>query len=215
MKTPPQALVFVVRLLLPRVYRDHVLGDLEERYRSPAGYAVDGANAIAAAIAGQIRRTTPARFLLLELLLVYASFWIPAYLGRNGAPGFYGPPESSQLSLITLLVMCGLLWHHAYGLKSPTRSRLRLISMLRRAARYRRRHHRWKLYWATESGIDLFGPIYFSLGVAWIWQAAFPASHLFPPIMPLQQGIWYCWVSVGLLRACIELTRKTRLRSTF
>ena len=63
--TPPKVLVFLVRLLLPRTCREHVLGDLHERYRSPFGYAADGANAIAAAIVGQIRRATPARFLLL------------------------------------------------------------------------------------------------------------------------------------------------------
>ena len=46
--TPPKFLVFLVRLLLPRICREHVLGGLYERYRSPFGYAADAAGAVPA-----------------------------------------------------------------------------------------------------------------------------------------------------------------------
>ena len=95
--TPPKFLEFLVRLLLPRACREHVLGDLHERYRSPFRYAEDAASAGPASILGQIRRTTPAPFLLLEGLLVYASFFAAALSLRR----IDGSPDLSQIARVT------------------------------------------------------------------------------------------------------------------
>jgi hypothetical protein len=208
--TPPKVLVFLVRLLLPRICREHVLGDLHERYRSPFGYAADGANAIAAAIVGQIRRATPARFLLLETLVIYASFFAAARSGRGGSPVFYGSPDFSQISCITLLVMAGLLWRDAYALR-PTRSSLRLIVILKRAG-LKLTPFRLKLFRGLQVGGDVYLAIYFSCAVAWTWQLVFPTSHLFPAIMTLLKGVFFCFVPIGLLRVCIVMSREDYLQ---
>jgi hypothetical protein len=75
---PPKWLERLVWILLPPDYREPVLGDLQERYRSPAHYLLDAISAVPAAIIGKIRRTTPFPALLLEVVLVYASFFAAA-----------------------------------------------------------------------------------------------------------------------------------------
>jgi hypothetical protein len=59
METRPPALVeSVVRLFVPPVAREHVLGDLSERYSSAARYVIDAIRTIPFVIASQIRRTS-------------------------------------------------------------------------------------------------------------------------------------------------------------
>ena len=72
-------MVEFTRCLLPPMCREHVLGDLHERlrlHRSPFRYAVDAAGAIFAAVIGQLLKVTPFPFILLEAILIYASFYV-------------------------------------------------------------------------------------------------------------------------------------------
>jgi hypothetical protein len=64
----------VVGLLVPPACREHVLGDLHERYTSPRQYLADATRATSAVILGQIRRTTDLRVLLLEALVLYIAY---------------------------------------------------------------------------------------------------------------------------------------------
>jgi hypothetical protein len=135
---PPRFLEFVAGLLLPRDYREQVLGDMRERYTSPLGYVADAASAVPAAIIGQIRRATPPAFLLLEALLVYASYFGAALCLRL----IDGPPDFLQAAGITGVVMLGLLLRDAYYPR-PSPSRRILIA-------------------------SVYMAIYFSTGVVWI-----------------------------------------------
>jgi hypothetical protein len=87
---PPRLLEHVVALALPRAFREHVLGDLNERYLSPLSYLKDAASAVPAAMLGQIRRVTPAPYLLLEFALIYASILIAAFWTRGMGPVWGG-----------------------------------------------------------------------------------------------------------------------------
>jgi len=55
---PPVLIDAVVRALIPPVCREHVIGDLWERYRSPRQFVLDAAGTIPFVIASQIRRTS-------------------------------------------------------------------------------------------------------------------------------------------------------------
>jgi hypothetical protein len=142
--TPPRFLEFVAGLLLPRAYREQVLGDMHERFTSPLGYVADAASAVPAAIVGQIRRATPAPFLLLEALIVYASYLGAALCLRL----IDGPPDFLQAARITAVVMCGLLLRDAYYPR-PSPSRRILIG-------------------------SVYHAVYFSNGLVWAWHLVRP-----------------------------------------
>ena len=55
---PPAGIESAVGLLVPPLAREHVLGDLAERYTSPAGYLLDALRSVPAVVISQIRRTS-------------------------------------------------------------------------------------------------------------------------------------------------------------
>ena len=65
---PPRVMEAVVGFLLPPACREHVLGDLHERYTSPRQYLVDALLAVPLVIASRIRRTTDPDVFLMEAL---------------------------------------------------------------------------------------------------------------------------------------------------
>ena len=69
----------VLRLLLPPAAREHVLGDLKERYSSPRQYFHDAVSAVPCVILSRIRRTTDPAALLMEALVLYMSFFAAAW----------------------------------------------------------------------------------------------------------------------------------------
>lgn len=73
---PPENLARLVRALVPPASREHVLGDLQERYRSPRGYLADALQALPFVIASRLRRTThPLGVLFVGAFLWWAVFW--------------------------------------------------------------------------------------------------------------------------------------------
>jgi hypothetical protein len=64
----------VVRLLTPPACREHVLGDLWERYRSPGQYLKDATLTLPFVIVSRIRRTSSAPLLAFQALSVFATF---------------------------------------------------------------------------------------------------------------------------------------------
>jgi hypothetical protein len=73
---PPEKIARLVRALVPPVSREHVLGDLQERYRSPRGYLADALQALPFVIASRLRRTThPLVLLFVATFLWWAVFW--------------------------------------------------------------------------------------------------------------------------------------------
>jgi len=63
-----------VEFLTPPVCREVVLGDLYERYRSPLRYISDAWYAIPCVVYSRIRRTADPGVLLMDAMLLYASF---------------------------------------------------------------------------------------------------------------------------------------------
>lgn len=57
MNHPPRWLEKLVAALIPPLSREHVLGDLSERYRSPGRYVAEALQALTGVLASQMRRT--------------------------------------------------------------------------------------------------------------------------------------------------------------
>jgi hypothetical protein len=76
---PPRAIEAIVSLLTPPACREHVVGDLHERYAGTAHYLAEAIWTIPMVIASRIRRTTDPRVLLMEAFAIYASFLLPAW----------------------------------------------------------------------------------------------------------------------------------------
>src|SRR5579862_6516694 len=107
MVTPPKFLESLVRRLLPPAVREQVLGDLHERYESPLGYIADAASVVPAAVFGQLRRSTPIPLRLLETVIIYSSI----FGGARVPMEFDRPPDPSQMVLLTMVALAGLVWH--------------------------------------------------------------------------------------------------------
>jgi hypothetical protein len=58
-RQPPAFLERLAARLLPRASREHVLGDLSERYTSPARYIIDAGRTIPFVVGSQLRRLAP------------------------------------------------------------------------------------------------------------------------------------------------------------
>jgi hypothetical protein len=71
---PPKVIESLIGVLLPPAYREHVLGDLYERYRSPLQYSADAVRAVASILAGQIIRTWNTWLMLAQALSLTVGF---------------------------------------------------------------------------------------------------------------------------------------------
>jgi hypothetical protein len=72
---PPALMEAVVRLLTPEACREHVLGDLCERYRSRRQYAFEALTTLPFVVASRIRRTSSIGLLTLQVIGVCVGFW--------------------------------------------------------------------------------------------------------------------------------------------
>ena len=107
---PPAFVDAIVRALIPPACREAVMGDLWERYTSPAGYLGDALRALPFLIVSRIRRTTNAPMVALAFLMLFASF--------GGGPWLW-----LRAVIPALAVLATFLLRDAYqGLSvSPTR----------------------------------------------------------------------------------------------
>jgi hypothetical protein len=76
---PPALIESVVRLLLPPPTREHVLGDLAERYSTPAHYVGEALRTVPFVVVSQIRRTSVIALWPLIALILFGGF----ATGRN------------------------------------------------------------------------------------------------------------------------------------
>ena len=75
---PPEVAERVVRWLLPPASREHVLGDLHERYESPRRFVLEGLKTLPFVIASRLRRTVnPGLSAFLALYFWFGVFWGP------------------------------------------------------------------------------------------------------------------------------------------
>jgi hypothetical protein len=203
-------MVELTRSLLPPGCREHVLGDLQERYRSPLGYLADAAGAVPAAIFGEILRVTPPPFILLEAILVYTSFFAAAVYSRAMGP-FWMHATPSQLAAMTGLVMMGSLWRDSRE-QPPAWGAIRAVARLRCELRLRRTSFGFRLLIASLDARAYF--INYSWMVCLLWQILFPTSHLFPGPITVFRGVMVALVLISPLRVWLRMRRRTRRFAT-
>ena len=194
---PPKFIERLVARALPRDCREHVLGDLHERYTSPIGYLADAASVVPAMILSRVRRATPLPFLLLETLLVYAGFLAAAYWSRKAD----GPPNAWEAASFTAIVMAGLLWKDAYS--GP------LTEPGFRPTPYSPPHPDWPPLWSRVMA-QVYLTVYFSCGLRTFWWLAWP-HQLHPMVTTIRAG---CIASILIspLRIWLDAIREDRPR---
>jgi hypothetical protein len=102
------------RLLLPPASREHVLGDLHEKYKSRREFVVAALSVLGYVIFGRIRRTTDFQVFLMETFAVYSSFLATAWwLGRESF--LHNDAGFLRLAIPTALIAIGLLLSNAYA----------------------------------------------------------------------------------------------------
>lgn len=110
----PRLLENLLRLLLPPASREHVLGDLNERYQSPKSYLIDALSILGPVIISRIRRTTDFQLFLIEAFTVYLSFATSAwYLGQKNF--LYEHAGLARLAAPTIVAALALLISNAYS----------------------------------------------------------------------------------------------------
>ncbi len=110
---PPAFIEKLLWFLLPPACREHVLGDLQERSKSPKEYTREGLALLAPVIASRIRRTTDYQLLLIEAFAIYLSFVAGAWcLGEKTF--LYQHSGLARLALPTLVALIAILIGNAY-----------------------------------------------------------------------------------------------------
>jgi hypothetical protein len=103
---PPKILEGLAKALIPPACREEVLGDLYERYKSPAQYLGDLLSTLPFVALSRIMRTTDIRLLLVDALLVYGSFLAAAwYVARRLVTAEGGLARLAIPSGLTLLYL--------------------------------------------------------------------------------------------------------------
>jgi hypothetical protein len=119
METRPPALIdAAVRLLIPPACREHVVGDLWERYSSPWQYVVDAARTLPFVVASQMRRTSDLLLLVMHVLPAFLLFG-----GLRTGPDVVDPAGWLRAAVPTIAVAIALVLRDAY--RSPTPRSLR------------------------------------------------------------------------------------------
>lgn len=71
---PPKTIEAVIGFLTPPACREHVLGDLHERYTSLGPYLADSISTVPLVVVSQVRRNTDTQVFLIEACVLYISF---------------------------------------------------------------------------------------------------------------------------------------------
>src|SRR5581483_12160605 len=104
----------ILRLLLPPACREHVLGDLRERYQTRRQYLVEAISVLGPVILSRIRRTTDFQVSLMETLSLYLSFLTSAlYFGQKSF--LYEHAGFARLAVPTTVSLAALLLCNAYS----------------------------------------------------------------------------------------------------
>lgn len=108
---PPAPLSGLLRLLIPPPAREAVLGDLEERYRSPIQYASEGIRTMPYLIASRARRTSSVAIVGLQTFVLVACLGVtlPDLAGQNVPSWVQGgiPAAAAMLALVLRAVYRG------------------------------------------------------------------------------------------------------------
>lgn len=101
-------------LLLPPASREHVLGDLHEKCKTPREYGLEAISVLGPVIISRIRRTTDLQVFLMEIFAVYLSFSEAAWwMGQKAF--LYDYAGFARLAIPTSVTVIGLLLCNAYA----------------------------------------------------------------------------------------------------
>lgn len=109
---PPRWMEALAAILLPPACREHILGDMRERYQSPGRYFIEGARAIPFVILSRVRRVANGGTLLLEAMGMYAAFLAA---GRLEEGNLAGPLALWRLAVPPAALLCALLLGDTYA----------------------------------------------------------------------------------------------------
>ena len=122
MKRPPVVLETIVEWLVPPACREHVVGDLSERYRSDVQYIIDALHTVPFVVASRIRRTLIASLLLAQACALFLSF--EAAWRLAGMPFLSRLAQLVPFLIASLISVCLLVLCDAYA--DGVRSKFRL-----------------------------------------------------------------------------------------
>jgi hypothetical protein len=86
----------IVRLSIPAPCREHVVGDLWERYRSPGAFLLDAVRTVPFIVASQIRRTTTGGAVVIQAFVLVVGFAV----GAGGLVTPIAPVAAALLGLV-------------------------------------------------------------------------------------------------------------------
>lgn len=110
---PSTATEFILGILIPPACREEVLGDLHERFQSPAQYAWDAIHTIPFVILSRVRRTSDPQVVLMQAFGLYLSFLGAAwFLGGDLLRGEWG---LLSLAIPAGAMVIGLMLEDAYA----------------------------------------------------------------------------------------------------
>ena len=130
METGPRPLIErIVGALIPPPYREHVLGDLCQRFKSDSQYVRDACRVVPHVLWSQIRRTSSPTLLVAEFVLVYLAFasaQLPYHYADGNhhhrallaafSAGFFSKPSALyQLAVPAVLALLTLVLRDAYA----------------------------------------------------------------------------------------------------
>lgn len=107
---PPALIEAIVRVLVPPAAREHVLGDLSERYVSPRAYLLEALRTVPFVVGSRIRRTTHPAGLLFGAALLIVGF------GAGATDGFL-----ARAALPTLVALVAVVLRDAYRVADARR----------------------------------------------------------------------------------------------
>ncbi len=111
---PPKITEAVVGFLIPPASREHVTGDLHERYISTRQYIADAMRTVPVVIVCRIRRTTDPQLLLVEAIALYMSFLFAARQ-LNGMSFLYRDGGFERLAIPVVTMLAALVLEDAYA----------------------------------------------------------------------------------------------------
>lgn len=123
---PPKVTETMLAVLIPAVCREHVLGDLHERFTSMRQYVVDGAHTVPYVILSRIRRVTDTRVLLMEASALYFSFMSAAWK-LEGFAFLHEQRSFIRLAIPTVVALLALVAGDAYSDPGSPKSPLRPV----------------------------------------------------------------------------------------
>ena len=119
---PSKTLEAIVGLFVPPACREEVLGDLHEKYSGTVQYILLALQVVPCVIVSRIWRVTDARVLLMQTLLLYASYHAAAWYTNKAF--LYGEWGLSRLAVPAALAVAVMMLEDAWSAvreKSPWR----------------------------------------------------------------------------------------------